>query len=214
MKPSLLTLLLAGFTALATLGAAEKQKNPDVTGYPFWAGKKAGAVPQFLPGLNAVLQLSETQKEQIAAARDEMSNDEVVRAARSLSKSDPGVTPEQRDKARAAVEAANARLREKVGAVLTAEQKSLIEKINAAYAAAVEETGIVYADKFASPSVKADEAARRRLQEEKNQDTEEQFLHKLDGVLSPGQREAMTRAAEEEAQRNAKAAGTKKPVKQ
>ena len=115
--------------------------------------------------------------------------------------------------AQAALEGAKARLRERVAAILTPDQKALIEKINAAYAAANEETGIIYADKFASPYVKEDPEARGRLQQEKNQDTEEGFLHKLDGILNPTQREAMTRAAENEAQRNAPA-GTKKPVKQ
>ena len=121
------------------------------------------------------------------------------------------MTAEQRNKARATLDAATARLREQVATILTPEQKALIEKINAAYAAAVEEAGIVYADKFAS--VKADEAARRRIQEEKSQDTEEQFLHKLDGILSESQKAALTRAGEEEQQRSAKTATTKKPVK-
>jgi hypothetical protein len=208
--PFLVT-LLAGITALATLGAAEKQKLSGVGDYPFWTSKKRGPAGQFVPGLNAVLQLGDAQKEQIAAARDEMSNDEAVKAARGLSKNDPSVTAEQREKARAAMEAATTRLNEKVARILTAEQKALIEKINAAYATAVEDTGIVYADKFAS--VKADEAARKRIQEEKSQDTEEQFLHKLDALLSPAQKEAMKRAAEEEEQRNAKAEATKKPAK-
>ena len=76
-----------------------------------------------------------------------MSNDESVRAARSISKSDPSVTAEQREKARVAMEAATARLREKVAAIRTAEQKALIDEINAAYAAAIEDTGIVYAQR-------------------------------------------------------------------
>jgi hypothetical protein len=84
----------------------------------------------------------------------------------------------------------------------------LIEKINGAYAAAVEETGVVYEDKFGS--VKADEAARRRVQEEKNQDIEEQFFHKLDGILTASQKEAMNSAAEELEQRKAQAGGAKK----
>jgi hypothetical protein len=211
MKPhSLLTPLLAGFIALGSSSAADKSKVADVSNYPFWDGKKRGLVAQFVPGLTAALELTGAQKEQIAKAREEMSNDEGVRAARSISKSDPSVTAEQREKARAAMEAAMVRLREKVAAILTAEQKALIDEINAAYAAAVEDTGIVYADKFAS--VKADEAARRRIQEEKNQDIEEQFLHKLDGILAAGQKEAMKRAAEEEEQRQAKTE-TKKPVK-
>lgn len=208
---TVLKLLLVGFISCATLGAADKQKSPDVVGYPFWTLKKRGYVPQLVPGLNAVLQLTAAQKEQITAANDEMANDDAVKAARGISKNDPSVTAEQRDKARAAMEAAAARTREKVAAILTPEQKALIEKINAAYAAAVDDTGIVYSDKFAS--VKADEAARRRIQDEKSQDIEEQFFHKLDTILTPAQREAMTQAAAQEEQRDVKAAANKKPPK-
>ena len=206
-----LTSLLVGTIALATLGAAEKQKLSGVGDYPFWTSKKRGYTGQFVPGLNTALQLSDAQKEQIAAARDAMSNDEEVKAARGISKNDPSVTAGQREKARAAMEAATARLHERVAAILTPEQKALIEKINAAYAGAVEDTGIIYAEKFAS--IKGDEAARKRLQDEKNQDTEEHFLHKLDALLSPAQKETMKRAADDEEQRNAKAAATKKPAK-
>jgi hypothetical protein len=211
MKLNALLLLFVAFASLAPLGAAEKQKVDNLSDYPFWNLKKRGQVGQLVPGLNATLQITEAQRGQIAAARDEFSNDEGVKAARGISKNDPSVTAEQRDKARAAIDAATARMREKVGTILTAEQKALIEKINAAYAAAVEDTGIVYEDKFAT--VKADQAARQRIQQEKNQDIEEQFLHKLDGILSASQKEAMTRAAAEEEERNAKAANTKKPVK-
>jgi hypothetical protein len=208
---SLVTFLFVGVTALAAFGAEVKQKRSNLTDYPFWTSPKRGAVPAFVPGLNATLQLTEAQLEQITKARDEMANDAAVQAARGISKSDPGVTAEQRDKARATLDAASTRLREQVDAILTAEQKALIEKVNTAYAASVEEVGIVYADKFAS--VKADEAARRRIQEEKSQDTEEQFLHKLDGILNESQKAALARAGDEELQRSANAAATKKIVK-
>jgi Spy/CpxP family protein refolding chaperone len=204
--------LLASFIALATVGGAEKQKTSAVDDYPFWTSKKRGNVGQFVPGLTAALQLTASQRDQIAAARDEMAQDEAVKAARGISKNDPSVTAEQREKARATLETATARLRARVDAILTPEQKALIEKINGAYAAAVEETGVVYEDKFGS--VKADEAARRRVQEEKNQDIEEQFFHKLDGILTASQKDAMNSAAEEEVQRKAQAAGAKKGGKQ
>lgn len=205
-------ILLMGVSIFPSLGAAEKEKKGvQVDDYPFWTVEKRGYAPQFFPGLNAALQLTDAQKQQIAAARDEMANDEGVKATRGLSKNDPNVTDEQREKARAAVAAAAARMRERVATILTPEQKTLIEKINAAWAAAGEATGIIYSEKFAS--VKGDEAARRRVQEEKAQDLEDQFLHKLDGILTPAQREAMTRAGEEEHQRNLKAAAMKKPVK-
>ena len=216
MKTYKLTrILLVGLTALCTLAGAENEKKEkkrsDVSGFPFWTSQKRGHVPQFVPGLNAALQLTDAQRLQIATAQEEMMNDAAVRAARGISKNDPTATTEQRDKARAALEAAAARMHEKVASILTTEQKALITKVNAAYAAATEDTGIVYADKCAS--IKADEAARKRIQEEKNHDIEEQFLHKLDGILSAEQRDAVARAGEEEAQRMAKAAGVKKPVK-
>ncbi|RBP40351.1 hypothetical protein DES53_10858 [Roseimicrobium gellanilyticum] len=208
---SFLTLLLVGCTTLAALGAESKLKRADLSGFPFWSSPKRGFVPPFIPGLNATLQLTDAQAEQIAKAQSDMGNDESVKAARSLSKSDTSVTAEQREKARATMDAATARMREQIATILTPEQKTLIEKINAVYAAASEETGIVYADKFAS--IKADPEARKRIQEEKNQDMEEQFLSKLDGILNESQKAALAQAAEAEIQRNAKAAATKKTAK-
>jgi hypothetical protein len=200
---------IASFATLAA--AADKTKSSAVDDYPFWTAKKRGSVAQFVPGLTAVLELTDAQREKIAAAREEMANDDAVKAARNISKNDPTVTTEQRAKARTAVDAATARMHERGANILTPAQKELIEKINAAYAAAVEDTGIVYADKFAA--VKADQAARRRIQDEKNQDTEEQFLHKLDRLLTPSQKEAMTRAAENEEARSAQVERAKKPAK-
>ena len=83
-------------TALASAAAAEKEKRADVSDYPFWSAPKRGYVAPFVPGLNAVLDLTDTQKQQISALREEMLNDESVKAARSIPKSDPDVTTEQR----------------------------------------------------------------------------------------------------------------------
>lgn len=76
MKNYIVILLMAGLTAITVAGAAEKTKASTVTDYPLWSSKKRGFVPQFVPGLTAVLQLTDAQREKIAAARDEMSNDE------------------------------------------------------------------------------------------------------------------------------------------
>src|SRR3954470_21250502 len=114
MTKHLVLLLAAGLTALPIVTAAEKPKTSTVAEYPFWNSKKRGPVPQFVPGLTAALQLTDAQREKIATARDEMSNDEGVKAARSISKSDPNVTAEQREKARATMEAAVARQHAKV----------------------------------------------------------------------------------------------------
>jgi hypothetical protein len=208
---SFFSLFLVGLTTLTTFAADVKQKQANLAGFPFWSSPKRGYVPPFVPGLNATLQLTDAQQEQIAKIRDDMANDPAMQSARGLSKSDPSVTSEQREKARAAMDAATARMREQVAAILTPEQKALVEKINAAYAAAGEETGIIYQEKFAS--IKADPEARKRIQEEKNHDMEELFLNKLDGILNESQKAALASAAEEEAKRSANAAATKKAVK-
>jgi DNA-binding MarR family transcriptional regulator len=205
-----LFLFLTLSVALAT-AAADKVKRADISDYPFYTVKKRGQIAQFVPGLNAVLGLTEAQQEQIAAARDEMLNDEAVKAARSLSKTDPAVTAEQRERARAVVESAMARLREKVATTLTPKQKALIETINATHAAAVGETAILYESYFAN--LKEDEDERRRLHREQAEDILELFMRKLDRVLTADQKVAITRAREEENLRLAKNAGIKKPAK-
>jgi hypothetical protein len=203
--------VFAGLTVIGTVGAAEKQKKADITGFPFWKSEKQPHAAPFVPGLNAALELTDAQRDLIAPAQNEFNNDEAVKASRALKKDDPSVTADQRDKARAAMEAATTRLHEKVNGILTPEQRALVEKINAARVAAVEEVGIVYKDKFGT--IKADEAARRRVMEEKNQDLAEGFLGKLDVLLSASQKEAMARAAADEEQRM-KTAVNKKPQKQ
>jgi hypothetical protein len=204
MKTHLSLLILVAVGSTLALAAPEKETKKIGAGgadYPFWSAKKRPESPQFVPGLNAILQLTPQQQEQIGAARSEMANDEALKAARSIPKGDPSVTQEQRDKARATVEAANAKLREKVAAILTSEQKTLIAKVNEVYQATVDEIGTVYEEKFAN--IKADPAARQRVQQEKNQDTVDHFLHKLDTLLTPAQKDAMTKAAEEEQRRAA-----------
>jgi hypothetical protein len=145
--------------------------------------------------------------EQIVAARTEVTNDPAVVASRGLPKNDPSVTNEQREKARAANEAANAKLKDRVAAILTPAQNELIAKINKAYADTVEEIGTVYSEKFAN--TKGVEGARERVMQEKQQDTIDRFQSKLDTILNAEQKEAMARAAETEQRRSAQAAEKK-----
>lgn len=201
---------LAVSVALATADAAEKAKQAGVADYPFYHTKKRGDVAQFVPGLNAALQLTPAQQAQIAAAHEEMLNDDAVKAARSLPKSDPNVTDRQREQARAALEAATARMREKVAAILTSGQQALIEKINATHAAAAEEAAILYESYFSQVK---DEDERRRLHAEQAEDVARLFLRRLDGILTAEQKTAMTRAAEEENRRLAAATKVKTPAK-
>ena len=190
-KPILPLVLI--LIATSPIAAAEKQKSADVSGHPFWTAPKRGLVPQFVPGLTAVLGLTDAQKQQIAAARTEMENDPGVQAARSFQKGDPNVTDAQREKARADIEAATARMQEKVTAILTVEQKAMIENINGAYTEAAKQVGATYSEKFGAVKVGPEE--RARMQQSQREEVESLFRHMLDEMLSPEQKEAMAAAA-------------------
>lgn len=194
-----------GIIAITGVATAEKERRADVSGYPFWSAPKRGHVAPFVPGLNAVLDITDAQKQQIAAAREEMLSDPAVQSARSMSKSDPKVTAEDRDKARAGIEAAEAKMHEKVAAVLTVEQKAIIENINGAYAEAAKQVGATYQVKFESVKVGPEE--RQRMQQSQREEVATLFQSKLDEMLSPAQKTAMESAAKKEGQKNTKVAG-------
>lgn len=187
---------------LGSIGAAEKEKRADVSDYPFWNAPKRGHVAPFVPGLNAVLDLTDAQKQQISAARDEMQADAAVQAARSISKSDPSVTADERDKARAVVEAAAAQMHGKVSAVLTVEQKAMIENINGAYAEAAKQIGATYQEKVGAVKVGPEE--RRRMQQSQREEVDALFRSRLDEMLTPEQKILMADAARWEQQKGAR----------
>ncbi|HEY6168123.1 MAG TPA: hypothetical protein VI454_08795 [Verrucomicrobiae bacterium] len=210
IKPLFLALVVGLFTA-APSALAQKLKTSDVSDYPFFNAHKRGQVAQFSPGLTAALLLTDAQKQGIAAARDEVFGAGPVANARRVSKSDPSVTAEQREAARKVVDAANATLRERVGAILTAEQKALIERINKAFADASELTSINYEERFVG--AKGDDVLMARLREEAKEELDETFLKQLKKVLNAEQTAAMARAAEIEQQRSKATTSYKKPVK-
>jgi hypothetical protein len=207
----LVPIVFAVFAMAPSIAAEKEAARSDVSNYPFWSAPKRGAVSQFVPGLTAVLGLSDAQKQQISAAYDAMMNDEGVKTARAFSKNDPSVTDAQRETARKAVETATAQMREKVDAILTVEQKAMIGNIDGAYATAAQETSAAYQDKFAV--VKNDAEARQRLQQEQREELDKLFQRKLDEMLTAEQKQAVAAAAAQEQARNAKVAGNKKPAK-
>jgi hypothetical protein len=204
--------VMLGMLAMGPSIAAEKENpRPDVSSYPFWSAPKRGAVSQFVPGLTAVLGLTDAQKQQIGAAYDAMLNDEGVKTARSFTKNDPSVTDAQREAARTAVEAATAQMREKVNAVLNTEQKALIGNIDGAYATAMQENSAAFQDRLAV--VKNDAEARKRVMEEQREEAVKLFRQKLDEMLTAEQKSAMAAAAAQEEKRNTKVADKKPTLK-
>jgi len=210
IKP-LFPVFVVALLATMPFASAQKQKQADVSDHPFFNAHKRGHVAQFVPGLTAALLLTDAQKQRIVTARDEVLGSEPVAGARRISKNDPTVTAEQRDAARQALETAAATLRDRVGAILTAEQKALIERINKTFADTSELTSILYEERLVS--AKGDDLLQARLREEAKAELEEAFLKKLNGVLSTEQMAAMAGAAEAEQQRTKASAAIKKPVK-
>lgn len=210
MRPRIVMALLVVACCAAAVAQKEK-KRPDVGNFPFWTAKKTARVGPFVPGLNAVLMLTDEQKEKIAAAREETIGSEAVIAAGRTLKTDPNASEAQKEAARKMIEDARAQLDAKVAAILTPEQKALIEKINALYAEVQESVRAEFEAQFVA--AKGNKEEMGRVQNEFRERAAAQFAHRLIGILTPEQRTAMEAAAAAEKKREAEAAAKKKGAK-
>lgn len=194
--------MLAGVVLLLPAYAQKPVKAPDLGDYPFWSAKKQARAKPFVPGLNAVLQLTAEQTEKIGKAKDEIMNSPDVRDALKAGKTDTT--------ARATLEAAQKKLHETVLGILTTGQKDLIEKINTAYIEVAQKAvGDKQADLDSNKGNKEEQAKLRVAIEEK---TIADFSAKLATILSKEQKEAFDKAAEEAKKRDADTT-KKKPSK-
>ena len=183
--------LIVVFALAASALAVEKK--PAIGNFPFWSAPKREYADQFVPGLNAALLLSAEQIEQLHAARRETIDNETLRAA---TRKDPNLTEAQREAAHKLVSDAQASLRIKVSNILTAEQRALIERINAVH----QEVGKAVHEEF-QPKVtasKGDDQAQERFRKELHERLSSDFHSKLDGLLSPNQKAAFDHAAMDE----------------
>jgi hypothetical protein len=192
---SLLTLVALLCVAGAMPASAKKAGTPSVAHLPVWT-VKGRPTAQFVPGLTAALLLGPEQREQLSQAWQETSGSEAVNAAGRTLKLDPTASEEQKQAARAVIEAAAANLRQRIDAILTTDQKALIQWINGIFA----EVGkTVRAEMEAEyTAAKGDKAASERLDLQRREKLEAAFLRKLKEILTPEQWDAMRAAAEEE----------------
>ena len=184
---------------LAAPAAAQKQKKAELTDFPFWTAPKTPHARAFVPGLQAALNLTPAQVEKIVAARESTVDSEEIRALKR--KGDPKATADELAQAAAKRAEAAEKLHEKVEAILTKDQKALIEKLNDAYAKVIADVGAQYQADFEAAKGNAEETAR--LRKEQRDAIAETFTKKLDAVLSTEQRAAVKKAAEIEAKRAA-----------
>ncbi len=198
--------LLSMIAALILLSPAyaQKKKVAEVGDYPFWSTTKQPRTKAFVPGLNAVLQLTAEQTEQINKAKEEILGTDEVKAAIKAGKAADA-------NARSTVETAQKKLHEKVESILSPNQKSLIEKINNAYTNA--RSNAVEAKQADFTSNKGNKEALAKIQAEIQEKTASEFNSKLTSILNVEQKAAFDKATEEEKKRAADSSKVKKPGK-
>lgn len=185
-----LSLVMVFALAVSALAA---EKKPAIGNFPFWSAPKREYADQFVPGLNAALLLSPEQIEQLHAARRETIDNETLRAA---TRKDPNLTDAQREAAHKLVSDAHANLRIKVSNILTAEQRALIERINAVHQEVAKALNEEFQPKLTAS--KGDDQAQERFRKEIHERIASDFRSKLDGLLSPNQKAAFDQAAMDE----------------
>ena len=189
-----LSIIVVASLCLATLAEAEAKK-PTIGNFPFWSMPKQEFADQLVPGLNAALLLSDEQIVKLQEARRETIDNEQLRGKKIK---DPNVTVSEaeREARHKATQEAYANLRAKISNILTAEQRTLIEQINAAHL----EVSKAAADEFAVQltSSKGNDDLQKSLQQQKRDRIASNFKSRLEGLLSPNQKAAWEKAAAEE----------------
>jgi hypothetical protein len=122
---------------------------PSVAHLPLWT-VKGYFTGELVPGLTGALLLTSEQREQLALSWQESSGSAAVAGAIRTLKSYPGATEAEKQAARALVEAAAARLQQRIDTVLTGDQRKLVEWIDSLYAEAGKSTGAQMEPAFAA----------------------------------------------------------------
>ena len=192
----LIPLLAAVLLACPLAASAQKEKKAAIGNFAFWAGKGDQKSGQYVPGLNAALLLTDEQVRGIHTAAQETIHTEDLQASGRKLKGDANATQAEREAHQQQAARARAKLEERVAGILTAEQKALIEKINAAYADAQKAGMDSFSTRFANVKGKGEDA--KALQVEFQAYVARDLQTRLTGILSADQRGAMAKVAEAE----------------
>lgn len=185
---------------------AQKEKRPDVSSFSFVTGPK-GDRPH-LPGLNAVLLLTDEQKEKLVAARQETLGSEAVLSAARKAKTDPNATEADRQAARKLTDEAQAQYDRRVAEILTDAQREMTQRLQVLLRQAHEAAATEYGPKLVA--AKGNEAETLKLRQESRDFLNADFARRVNEILTPEQRAAFEHAAAEERQREAAAKDRKK----
>lgn len=185
-------IIVAVFVSFATIAEAQAKK-PAIGNFPFWSMPKRDFADQFAPGLNAALLLTDEQIIKLQTARQETIDNEKVRPGKNK---DANLPEAEREARRKAYQDAYADLRIKASNILTAEQRKLIEQINAAHLEASNAASAEFAAQLAA--AKGNEESQKSLQQQQRDRVMENFKNKLNALLSPEQKLAWEQAATQE----------------
>lgn len=177
---------------------AQKQKSTDLAGFPLlWSAKKMPLTGPFIPGLNAALLLSDEQKEKLIAAREEILANEKLQKLGASVKQNPNASEVERDAARRAYKEARDQFKARVENILNAEQRKLVERLNAIFDESLTAAQEAYRGQL-EQVVKTDKAKMEELRQEVREKGLKDFKARLEGTLTKEQWAALTKAAEAE----------------
>ena len=192
--------------------AAHAKDKPvgDAPGELFFTGKgqQPFALERIHPGITAALMLTDRQKTALNEALDQTVRNPQVRAAGAALKNNPTATDADRAKAKEAADDARAKLKEEVEKTLTAEQKALVAKIQAAFDEAQKAVSTALQAEFGQAKGNAELAAK--LRERSQEELRKELSERLDKILSAEQKSAVLAAAVLQSEREEAAAKGKK----
>jgi ferric-dicitrate binding protein FerR (iron transport regulator) len=188
----------------------DKPKGPASlpSGDLFFTGKSDSpwAMEKQFPGVVGAMMLTDEQKQKLAEAlAATIGREDLRNAARGL-KSDPNITEAQREAYQKMMREAREQLAQKIAAVLNAEQKALVTRLQTAAEESLSAAKEALAGE--APGKGGDKAELDAFNAKVRTRAGEEFERKLNGFLTPDQFEAYKKAAE--AQKNAGKGGGNK----
>jgi Spy/CpxP family protein refolding chaperone len=176
---------------------AQKEKRPDITGFSFVSGPK-GDHPN-VPGLNAILGLTDEQKLRLVQARDETIGSAALRDAGRKVKENPNATDADREAVGKLRAEAEGQYDHRVAEILTPAQKELILRLQVLYGQAREAVGKEYEGKLVAS--KGNKEETMRLREEARTALTADFTRRVNEILTAEQRAAFQQAGADEKRR-------------
>ncbi len=192
---------------LLCIGAQGADSVPQPPATPFF--KTTGEpfeLEKPFPGITAALMLSEAQKTALKEAHQQTVRKPQLRQKISALEVKENPAEAEREVIRAEMAEARIELRRRVDAILKAEQKELVTKIQDAAIEAEHEANHIFDPEF--KAAEGDEGKFRDVREKARVEAEDLLVQKIEKFLTPGQMQAVQLAATE--QRAAQTRGGKR----